>query len=229
MIARRVTRLGSIELSESSSPADEEKVRAAMIDGIKHMGLTCLPWSREASSLRVRSEWLRRQGIAQSGWPDLSDHSLNETMEEWLGSFLGGVTRRAHLARLDFIRILSARFTYNQLTELNRLAPTHVVAPTGSRIALDYDSGNQPVLAVRLQEMFGEKESPTVAGGKVRILLHLLSPARRPLAVTQDLVSFWRNAYADVRKEMRGRYPKHHWPENPLEATPTKRTKRRSP
>jgi ATP-dependent helicase HrpB len=145
-------------------------------------------------------------------------------MDEWLAPFLDGMTRLAHLSRLNLLEILRARFSYEQRSQLDLLAPTHCIVPTGSRIPLDYSSG-KPVLAVRLQEMFGEANTPTIAGGKVNVVLHLLSPAHRPLAVTQDLVSFWRNAYPDVRKEMRGRYPKHHWPENPLSAVPTKRKK----
>jgi ATP-dependent helicase HrpB len=118
--------------------------------------------------------------------------------------------------------------THKQLQEIELLAPTHLTVPTGSRIPIDYEKG-QPVLAVRLQEMFGETKTPTVGGGRVKVLLHLLSPAQRPLAVTQDLPSFWKNAYPDVRKDMRGQYPKHVWPEDPLNAEPTRRAKRRKP
>jgi ATP-dependent helicase HrpB len=138
------------------------------------------------------------------------------------------MSRRAHLLRLDMTAVVSSLFTYEQLRELDALTPTHLVAPTGSRIALAYPVQGPPVLAVRLQEMFGQTETPSVARGKVKVLIHLLSPARRPLAVTQDLPSFWKNAYADVRKDMRGRYPKHHWPDDPLVAEPTRRTKRHS-
>jgi len=123
--------------------------------------------------------------------------------------------------------ILSSLFSHGQLRELDWLAPTHLTVPTGSHIPVEYAAGSRPVLAVRLQEMFGQTETPTVGGGRVKVVLHLLSPAHRPLAVTQDLPSFWQNAYPDVRKDMRGRYPKHHWPENPLEAKPTRRVKRR--
>ncbi len=140
--------------------------------------------------------------------------------------FLGRIYRRAQLGQLDLVEILRSRFSFHQSKELDRLAPETLAVPTGSKIRLDY-SAAQPVLAVRLQEMFGQSETPTVGGGKVKVLIHLLSPASRPLAVTQDLPSFWKNAYPEVRKEMRGRYPKHHWPEDPLEAEPTRRTKRR--
>jgi ATP-dependent helicase HrpB len=137
------------------------------------------------------------------------------------------MARRAHLAKLDLTSILDARFTFQQRRLLERLAPSHLSVPTGSRIPLIYAPGSPPVLAVRLQEMFGETGTPAVCDGKVKVLLHLLSPAKRPLAVTQDLPSFWQNAYPQVRKDMRGRYPKHYWPENPLEAEPTRRVKRK--
>jgi ATP-dependent helicase HrpB len=125
---------------------------------------------------------------------------------------------------VDWSSALLSLLDYSQQQLLEQLAPTHLVVPTGSRIELDY-SGAQPVLAVRIQEMFGAQETPYIAGGKMPVLLHLLSPKRSPLAVTQDLASFWQNAYKDVRKDMRGQYPKHYWPENPLEAEPTRRTK----
>ena len=227
VIARRVTRLGAIELSESPIVADGDAVRSAMIDGIRSLGLDCLPWTADALSICGRSEWLRRQNLVDNDWPVLDRERLLLTLEEWLGPFLGRITKRAQLHSLNLAQIIRSCFTYNQSALLDRLAPTHLVVPTGSRIPLEYSSGDQPVLAVRLQEMFGEKESPRVAGGRTQVLLHLLSPARRPLAVTQDLASFWVNAYPEVRKEMRGRYPKHYWPENPLEATPTKKTKAR--
>jgi ATP-dependent helicase HrpB len=169
------------------------------------------------------------KGLIGSDWPDLGDQHLNETLEGWLGPYLDGIVRRTHLEKLDIGKIIRAQFTYQQVRDLDRLAPTDLTVPTGSRIPLDYSMIEQPVLAVRLQEMFGETETPTVGGGRVKVLLHLLSPSHRPLAVTQDLPSFWKNAYIKVRKDMRGQYPKHEWPENPLEAHPTRRTKRRKP
>jgi ATP-dependent helicase HrpB len=222
VIARRVTKLGAIELSVTSFTPPADAIVGPLLAGIREKGLHCLPWTKEALSLRERSEWLRNTELAEL--PSLSDEHLLATMDEWLAPFLDGMTRLAHLSRLNLLEILRARFSYEQRSQLDLLAPTHCIVPTGSRIPLDYSSG-KPVLAVRLQEMFGEANTPTIAGGKVNVVLHLLSPAHRPLAVTQDLVSFWRNAYPDVRKEMRGRYPKHHWPENPLSAVPTKRKK----
>lgn len=225
--ARKVTRFGALELGASPLPLDDGRVTAALIAGIRLMGLDVLPWNRDALSLRERSEWLRKRGLVGPEWPELSGERLRDTLEEWLAPYLTGMSKRTHLARLDCGVIVRSRFTHQQLRELDRLAPTHFTVPTGSRIPIDYAAGDSPVLAVRLQEMFGETRTPTVAGGNVNVLIHLLSPAQRPIAVTQDLPSFWANAYADVRKDMRGRYPKHHWPENPLEAKPTRRAKRK--
>ncbi len=228
VVARSVTRFGAITLSERPVTRSSEVIIERMADGIRLMGLDTLPWSPSARSLRERSEWLRRTGNSGPDWPDLSDEALLEQIMSWLGPYLGGITKRAHLVRLDLAKIIEGLFSYEQLRELESMAPTHLTVPTGSRIALAYGKEGPPVLAVRLQEMFGQTETPSVARGRAKVLLHLLSPARRPLAVTQDLPSFWKNAYPEVRKDMRGRYPKHHWPEDPLDAEPTRRTKRHS-
>ncbi|MFA6468310.1 MAG: ATP-dependent helicase HrpB [Bacteroidota bacterium] len=224
VIARHVTNFGAIELFSKSFQPESTQAAALIVNFIREAGLQILPWSIETESLRKRSEWLRMSGIVQN-WIDCSDAVLLETLEVWLTPFLEGITRRSHLSRLNMMEILHSLFTYEQRRELERLAPTHLMVPTGSRITVDYSSG-QPILAVRLQEMFGEVDTPTVGGGKVRVVLHLLSPARRPIGVTQDLPSFWKNAYVEVRKDMRGQYPKHYWPENPLEAEPTTKTKK---
>jgi ATP-dependent helicase HrpB len=227
VIARRVTRLGALDLSETPLLESGDAMSQAMTEGLRQMGIDVLPWTDHAISVRLRSEWLRKQGLVANDWPDLSNGRLIDTVETWLVPYLNGISKRTQLARLDTSVIVDAMFDYRQLQELDRLAPTHLTVPTGSRIPLEYSAELQPVLAVRLQEMFGQTETPTVGGGKVKVVLHLLSPARRPIAVTQDLPSFWKNAYPEVRKDMRGRYPKHFWPENPLEAEPTRRTKRR--
>jgi ATP-dependent helicase HrpB len=220
-------RFGAIELSEQPFDPPKDRLLAAVIDGVRISGLESLPWSNDAQSIRTRNEWLRTHHLVGSDWPDLSNDNLITTLEKWLGPYCNGITRRSHFHKLDMTKIIRSLFTYQQFNELDRLAPTHMTVPTGSRILLDYSSGSQPVLAVRLQEMFGETHTPTVAGGNVKVLIHLLSPARRPLAVTQDLPSFWENAYIEVRKDMRGQYPKHVWPENPLKEKPTKRTKQK--
>ena len=225
VVARRVIKLGAIDLSETPLTSSSEAVKSVMIEGIRMMGLEALPWTKHTTSVRSRSEWLRSEHLTRADWPSLSDEHLMNTLEEWLAPYLDRIIKRAHLARLDLNTIIDAIFTYDQRQQLDRLAPTHLTVPTSSRIPVGYAVGAQPVLAVRLQEMFGQTETPTVGGGKVKVVLHLLSPAHRPLAVTQDLPSFWKNAYPDVRKDMRGKYPKHHWPENPLEAKPTKKAK----
>ena len=225
VLARSRLRLGALALEDKPLAApDPARVTAAMIAGIRELGLKVLPWSREAESLRARIALLRRiEGVA---WPDLSDAVLMASLEQWLAPNLAGVSRRAQLQGLDLAAALVARLTHAQRQALDRLAPSHASVPSGSRIAIDY-TGETPALAVKLQEMFGARETPAIAGGRVKLVMHLLSPAGRPLQVTSDLAGFWRNSYPQVRAEMRGRYPRHPWPENPLEATPTKRTKRR--
>ena len=205
-----------------------ETVVAAMIDGIRAMGLVALPWSEAARSLQARIAFLRRAGDISHDWPDLSDAALLATLEDWLGPYLAGKTRRAHLADLDIHAALLARLDWKARQALDELAPTHLTVPSGSRVPIDYQSGDVPVLAVRLQEMFGATDTPRIAGGKVQVLLHLLSPARRPLQVTRDLKSFWQGSYRAVKADMKGQYPKHYWPDDPLQAEPTARAKPRS-
>jgi len=159
-------------------------------------------------------------------WPDVSDAGLLSTIETWLIPFLSGITRAGQLSRIDLSSALSSHLTWQQRNALDRLAPTHFTVPSGSRIPIDYSNPEAPVLSVRLQEMFGALETPAIAGGAIPLLLHLLSPAGRPVQVTRDLKSFWQTTYFDVKKDLKGRYPKHHWPDNPLEAPPTNRTKK---
>lgn len=169
----------------------------------------------------------RREGKgANPTWPDLSDERLLNTLEDWLGPYLHGITTLERVQRMDLTQPLHALLTWNQQRDLDRLAPSHLTVPSGSTIRLDYETPDLPVLAVRLQEMFGCRETPRIANNTVPVLLHLLSPAKRPVQVTRDLASFWVNGYPAVRKELRGRYPKHHWPDDPLIAVPTAKTKR---
>ena len=227
VLSRRQERLGALVLREERLPDPPgELVVAAMIDGIRRLGLAALPWTREAESLRQRVRFLRRLEGEGSCWPDLSDDGLLAGLDSWLGPFLPGVTRRSQLARLDLAAALLSLLDWDRRRALDRLAPTHVTVPSGSRLPIDYGAGEVPVLAVRLQEMFGASETPAVAEGRVPLLLHLLSPAGRPLQVTRDLGGFWTGSYPAVRSEMRGRYPKHSWPEDPLAAAPTARVKR---
>lgn len=224
--ARRVRHLGALALKEEPlAEADPALITQALMTGIRGIGLHALPWTRDSVALRARIQFLRRSDAA--GWPDVSDQALLDTMEAWLAPFLGGMSRRAHLARLDMMAIIKAMLDWQQQKLLDERAPTHIIVPSGSRIPIDYDNGDEPVLAVRLQEMFGLAETPRIAGGTVPLLLHLLSPARRPVQVTRDLASFWKNAYRQVKADLKGQYPKHYWPDDPLQAEPTSRAKRR--
>ncbi len=228
VLARRQRRLGALLLADDPlAKPPVEVVRAALIEGIGELGLEVLPWTRDAGAFRQRIQFLRRLEGAESGWPDMSDAWLSAHLADWLGPFLDGVTRRSQLDRVDLGTALKAMLPWDRQRRLDELAPTHVTVPSGSRVPIDYGTGDVPVLAVRLQEMFGQAETPSIAGGRVPLLLHLLSPAGRPLQVTGDLGAFWKAGYRAVRSEMRGRYPKHPWPEDPLAATPTTRAKRR--
>jgi ATP-dependent helicase HrpB len=227
VVATRERRLGALALERKPIAAPDPRALArAMADGIRQLGLAALPWTAEARATQARVAFLRR--LDPDGWPDVADAALAADPLSWLGEQLGGITRRAHLSRIDVAAALLARLDWKQRRALDRLAPTHVEVPTGRSVTIDY-SGASPVLAVKLQEMFGARTTPAVADGRVPILIHLLSPAGRPVQVTQDLEGFWRNGYAAVRAELRGRYPKHPWPEDPLTAPPTKGVKRRAP
>ena len=227
VLARRQRKLDALVLEDQVlRDAPPEQVIGALLTGIRALGLAALPWSHEADSFRRRVEFLRR--TLGENWPDFSDAALLVTIEDWLAPYLSGFMRRTQFGQIDLAGALAAQLEYAQRRQLDTLAPSHVAVPSGSRIAIDYGEGEVPVLAVKLQEMFGATATPAIAQGKVPLLVHLLSPAGRPLAVTRDLAGFWKNAYPQVRGEMRGRYPKHPWPDDPLAAPPTKRTKQRS-
>ncbi|OQW37562.1 MAG: ATP-dependent helicase HrpB [Nitrospira sp. SG-bin1] len=226
--AWRRRRLGAMILTEETiSSPDANKITDILLEAIHKHGLEVLSFSRPLQQWRARVMWLRRIDDTQSEWPDLSDETLLLTLDQWLGPYLTGITTLERVRRLDLTAPLHALLTYEQSRRLDRLAPTHLIVPSGSRLPIDYEQSESPVLAVRLQEMFGSQNTPCIADGKVPLVLHLLSPAGRPVQVTQDLGGFWRRAYADVRKELRGRYPKHHWPEDPMAAVPTAKAKRR--
>jgi ATP-dependent helicase HrpB len=217
--------LGALVLEERALHApDPALIGAAWIPVIRAAGLASLPWSDAASALRSRVRFAR---TLDAQWPDWSDATLLASIERWLAPSLAGVMRRAALDRVDLVAALRTQLDWKQLVELDRLAPTHVEVPTGSRIAVDYSEPEAPVLAVRLQELFGASETPHVGGGRVPLTLHLLSPAHRPVQVTRDLAGFWAGSYVAVRKDLRGRYPRHSWPEDPLQAEPTRRAKPR--
>lgn len=230
VLARRYVRLDAITLEEKPlQQVPPEAARLAMLQGLREMGLGALPWNRDARDLQARIQFVRAATAASdpADWPDVSDDALLATLETWLTPWLDGITRRDHLARLSMTEILRAMLPWEQQRQLDSLAPTHLTVPTGSNIRIDYLDESAPVVSVRLQEVFGLDATPRIASGRVPITFKLLSPAQRPVQVTRDLASFWRGSYADVRKDMRGRYPKHYWPENPLEAQATRGVRRR--
>ncbi|MBV8394084.1 MAG: ATP-dependent helicase HrpB, partial [Alphaproteobacteria bacterium] len=226
VLARRRRRLGELLLEDRPlAKADPDRVKEAMLDGVRQLGLGALPWGDELARWRERIGFLRRQ---DENWPDLSDAALLAALPAWLGPFLDGVSRRNHLIRVDLSSALRTLVPWERQRQLDSLVPTHIEVPSGSRIPVDYSNPLEPTLSVRLQEMFGLSETPRIAGGKVPLTIHLLSPARRPVQVTRDLASFWRTGYRDVKSELKGRYPKHYWPDDPLIAEPTARAKPRS-
>ena len=226
VLARRRRRLGALALEDKPlAKPDPEKLRAAMVEGVRQLGISALPWTDELARWRERIAFLRQH--AGEAWPDLSDAELLAALPEWLAPFLDGVSRKDHLTRLDLSAALKALVPWEKQRELDRLAPTHVEVPSGSRVPIDYANAAEPTLSVRLQEMFGLTDTPRVAGGKVPLTIHLLSPARRPVQVTRDLASFWSNGYKAVKAELKGRYPRHYWPDDPLVAEPTARVRPR--
>jgi ATP-dependent helicase HrpB len=225
---RRLT-LGALTLrSEPLADPDPRALIAAMITGIRSNGIGVLPWTRSLRTWQARVILLRRVMAGEEDWPDLSDTALTADLETWLAPYLEGITSIKALARLDLSNALRSRLSWRQQKLLDTLAPTHIVVPSGTRRPIDY-SAEIPVLAVRLQEMFGAVDTPTIADGRLPLQLHLLSPAGRPAQITQDLAGFWRNSYPEVKKELKGRYPKHDWPDDPLTAQPTARAKPRRP
>jgi ATP-dependent helicase HrpB len=228
VLARRTVELDALVLEDRPLPEiPAEAARTAMLAGARELGIAVLPWDREARDLQARIEFVRAfAATADTPWPAVSDEALLQSLERWLAPWLEGVTRREHLARVPLTDALRAQLSFAQQRELQEWAPTHLTMPSGSRIRVDYEGDNAPAVSVRLQEVFGLAATPRVGRGRVPVTLRLLSPAQRPVQVTRDLASFWRGAYAEVRKDLRGRYPKHYWPENPLEAQPTRGTRR---
>lgn len=213
-----------LEEKRQDKPAAEALV-AAMVEGVRQMGLDVLPWSDELRKFRARVLFAHDRD-PQGGWPDLSDQALLDGLEDWLAPYLTGITRRGHLTRLDLSAALRGLLDWQMGKKLDDWVPTHVTVPSGSRVPIDY-AAEEPVLAVRLQEMFGCADTPRIMGGTLPLLLHLLSPARRPVQVTRDLASFWANAYHAVKADLKGQYPKHWWPDDPMQAEPTARAKPR--
>jgi len=226
VVARRTRRLGSLLLAEKPlNKVSPELIQQGLLAAIRRKGLDSLPWTPGTRQWQARVALLAEHFPGQ--WPDVSDQALTEILEQWLAPFLTGISRWSELARLNLQNALNSLLEYPQQQQLAELAPTALTIPTGSSVNLDYTAENGPVLAAKLQALFGWTKTPEVAGGKVPVLIHLLSPARRPLAVTADLASFWLNVYPQVRKDTRGRYPKHPWPEDPLTAVAQQGLKRK--
>jgi ATP-dependent helicase HrpB len=225
VLGRRRRRLGAPVLEEFPlNDPDPDAVRGALLAGIRREGLERLPWTESASAVRARLAFMHQW---EPGWPDVSDEALLQELERWLGPRLSGIRALEELQRVDLGQALLGLLTWDQRSRLDQWAPTHVQVPTGSRIPVNYGDPAAPVLAVRLQELFGQATTPAVGQGRVPLTLHLLSPAGRPVQVTRDLAGFWRTSYFEVRKDLKGRYPKHPWPDDPMGASPTRHAKRR--
>ena len=228
--AERQRKVGELVLSTEALPnLDAEARSRALLGLVRRKGLELLPWTPELRQWQARIALLRRlesESKGASEWPDVSDAALLASLEDWLLPYLGKVSRLSHFANLELSGILHGLLPWPLPQRLDELAPRTLQVPSGSNIRLDY-SEFPPVLAVRLQELFGLADTPRIAGGRVAVKLHLLSPAQRPVQVTQDLANFWRSTYAEVKKDLKGRYPKHYWPDDPLIAEPTARAKPR--
>jgi ATP-dependent helicase HrpB len=225
VVARRDVKLDALVLrSEPLAAPDAQQILAALLKGIRQQGIQCLPWTKSLRRWQQRVCFLRRLSDDQRQWPDVSDDGLKLHLAQWLAPYLTGKTRLRDLTRTELKTALFNMLPYPQNQQLAQLAPTHLNVPSGSRIPIDY-SGDVPVLAVRLQEMFGLTQTPSVAGGRQPLLIHLLSPAGRPVQITQDLAGFWQTGYLQVKKELKGRYPKHYWPDSPHQARPTARVR----
>jgi ATP-dependent helicase HrpB len=227
--AKRERVLGALvlESSDMRNP-DPQAFQDALLVGLEQAGIAGLPWTKELRQWRARVMLMRQYQVpGPAPWPDLSDEELERTLPEWAPPWITDFTRREHFARLDLSNALHAFLSHAQGIILDRQAPTHFTVPSGSAIPIDYLDGDNPTVSVRLQELFGLRETPAVAGGKVPLLLKLLSPAGRPVQITKDLVSFWNRGYHEVKKDLKGRYPKHYWPDDPYTAQATRHARPR--
>ena len=222
---RRRRRLGAITLAEQTLPVPADEAAAlALARGVLALGVERLPWTKALAQWRDRVAFLRR--AEPDLWPDLSDEALRAS-PDWLAPYLAGKTALADIGADDLAAALRAPLDYAQTLRLDREAPTHFAAPTGNAFAIDYEAEGGPAVGLRVQEVYGLTQHPALAGGRVPLTLHLLSPAHRPIQITRDLPGFWKGSWAAVRADLRGRYPRHVWPENPAEAAPTARAKPR--
>ena len=224
--SRHVRRLDAILLAnEPRTVMPSEETARLLADGIAKLGLNCLPWTKAQIQFRDRVGFLRAAGGDE--WPDLTDAALTNTVTEWLAPFLAGKTKLSEIAADDLGAALDALLPWNLKRRLEEEAPTHFEAPTGNRQAIDYETTGAPALHIRVQELFGLTQHPAIAHGKLPLTLHLLSPAHRPIQITRDLPGFWKGSWAAVKAEMKGRYPRHLWPDDPASAAPTTRAKPR--
>ncbi|RVS02310.1 ATP-dependent helicase HrpB [Citrobacter freundii] len=226
--ALRRSRIGqlTVKVQPLAKPSEEE-LHQAMLNGIRDKGLSVLNWTPEAEQFRLRLQ-CAANWLPEYDWPAVDEDSLLKTLERWLLPHMSGVHSLRALKALNVGQALRGLLDWSMLQRLDSELPAHYTVPTGSRIAIRYHEDNPPVLAVRMQEMFGEANTPTIAQGRVPLVLELLSPAQRPLQVTSDLSAFWQGAYREVQNEMKGRYPKHVWPDDPANTAPTRRTKKYS-
>lgn len=221
--ARIRQKFGAIVLAERPDPEPKpEQLAGALLTAVAEKGVNILPWNDKARKLQERLAFLHR---IDDRWPDVSDNALAATAEEWLAPYVSGVRKRADLQAISLYSILENRLTWEQRQELNAEAPTHLPVPSGSKIQIHYENPQVPYAAVRLQEVFGFMETPRIGYGRVPLTLHLLSPAGRPVQITSDLRSFWETTYFEVKKDLKGRYPKHYWPDDPLQATATRKVR----
>ncbi len=224
--ARRVRRLDAIVLANEPLPVmASEETAHLMAEAIATLGLGRLPWSKAQIQLRHRVGFLRAAGEGE--WPDLTDEALAKTAAEWLAPYLANKTKLSEIGADDLGAALDALLPWHVTRRLDEAAPTHFEAPTGNRHAIDYETAGAPALHIRVQEVFGLSQHPSIAGGKLPLTLHLLSPAHRPIQITRDLPGFWKGSWAAVKAEMKGRYPRHSWPDDPASAVPTSRAKPR--